>query len=192
MATPRSSMEIADEIEELELEYIENEQVFDRRREMEFDFELQNFAHEEEDEEAIQELEQELEELSRERPEDEPSERTTQSKQRPLPIELTAAEINAAAKFDFDGRIVPLLTKSCGECHLGKSSSGDLDLSKLFKTQPLVVNRSHWVNVIQQLKVRSMPPADEPQPSDADRRLMAAWLTDAIDNFDYETVRQPG
>lgn len=33
------------------------------------------------------------------------------------------------------------------------------------------------MNVIEQLKVSSMPPADAEQPSDGDRRAVLGWLT---------------
>ncbi|HIK92683.1 MAG TPA: DUF1592 domain-containing protein, partial [Planctomycetes bacterium] len=110
----------------------------------------------------------------------------------PASIQLTDTEIVAAGRQDFHQQIIPLLKAACFECHDGESANGDLDLEALVGTTPLVVNRSHWINVIQQLKVRSMPPADADQPSEADRRTMAAWLTNSIENFDYSTVRQPG
>jgi len=183
-----------EEIEELEAEFGEMEEVFERRREiLQLKVEL-HFAREEEDEEAIQELQHELKEIQEEEDElkDDPDERAERPRDLPAPISFTQTELAAAAKLDFEKQIVPLLKEACFECHSGDSSSGDLDLGRLVKMKPLVVNRSHWVNVIQQLKVRSMPPAEEPQPSEPNRRRMAAWLTDAIDNFDYETVRQPG
>ncbi|MBC8289624.1 MAG: DUF1587 domain-containing protein [Planctomycetes bacterium] len=181
-----------EEAEELEAEFGELQEAFGPRREiLQLKVEL-HYAREEEDEDAVRELQGELRELLDDKPEKDPEDRAERPRNLPAPIRLTETELDAVAKLDFEKQIVPLLRKTCFECHSGDSSSGDLDLQKLVKSQPLVVNRSHWVNVIQQLKVRSMPPADEPQPSETDRRRMAAWLTDAIENFDYETVRQPG
>lgn len=183
-----------EEAEELEAEFGELEESFERRREiLQLKVEL-HYAREEEDEEAIRDLQRELKEIqeAEEEPKDEPDKRASRPRNLPALISFTQPELAEAAKLNFEKHIVPLLKDACFECHSGDSSSGDLDLGRLVKTKPLVVNRSYWVNVIQQLKVRSMPPAEEPQPTEADRRKMAAWLTDAIDNFDYETVRQPG
>ncbi len=181
-----------DVIEELEVEYEEFEEAFERRREiLELKVEL-HFAIDEDDEEVIRELQQELKQLLQEHAEDEPDERAEMDRPLPAPIRLTEADIAAASKLNFDEQIVPLLRNACFECHNSDSTSGDLDLASLVKEQPLVVNHAHWRNVIQQLKVRSMPPAEERQPKEADRRRLAAWLTDAIENFDYRTIQQPG
>ncbi len=110
----------------------------------------------------------------------------------PPPIQVSAAEIREAGKLDFTTKIKPLLGKHCGDCHAGTEASGDLDIYALMKVEPFVMHRDHWLNVIQQIKVRSMPPADYEQPSDLERKQMLAWLQNAIENFDYETVRRSG
>ena len=108
------------------------------------------------------------------------------------PVEVTSDEVRQFARLSFEADVVPRLKAVCSECHDSQSASGDLDLNRLISERPLVVNRTHWLNVIQQLKVRSMPPTDAAQPDEADRKLMVGWLTNAIENFDYETVRSPG
>jgi hypothetical protein len=109
-----------------------------------------------------------------------------------LPIELTEDDFTAVASKDYQRHVIPLLKTFCFECHDGTSSFGDLDLEKIVKDKPLVVNRDHWQNIIQQIKVRSMPPPDASLPVEAERRLLAAWLTRAIDSFDYQSVQRVG
>ncbi|MDA9858867.1 DUF1592 domain-containing protein [Rubripirellula sp.] len=109
-----------------------------------------------------------------------------------LPIELTEDDFTAVASKDYQQHVIPLLKTFCFECHDGTSSFGDLDLEKIVKDEPLVINRDHWLNIIQQIKVRSMPPPDASLPGEAERRLLAAWLTRAIDNFDYQSVQRVG
>lgn len=149
--------------------------------------------------EHIEELENELRELGAEVDEEgdrdkrkRPNGDEPQAANMPAPVTLSEEEIAATAKLDFKQHIAPLLTQACLECHDAESASGDLDIAGLMKTQPLVVNRKHWLNIIQQLKVRSMPPADADQPPDKERRLMVGWLTNAIENFDYSTVHSAG
>lgn len=177
--------------EELEGEFEQMERVFERRREiLHLRFELLE-AHEEGGEEWIRELEVELEEMGADG-RDEQKNPNNAALNLPVSIQLTNVEINAAAKLDFDTEILPRLKSACFDCHDSGDASGDLDLEQLVTQRPLVINRTHWMNVIEQIKVRSMPPADAEQPSDEDRRALLGWLTDRIDNFDYTTVRRSG
>jgi hypothetical protein len=178
---------------ELEEEVEAFYETFGRRREiLQLKLEL-HWAREEGDDEAIRELEAELKGLDGEqKPEPRANPGREEARKLPAPMKLTADEVVAAGQLNFNERIVPLLKAACFDCHSGGESEGGLDLGKLVHEQPLVVNRTHWVNVIQQLKVRSMPPADAEQPDEPDRRTMVAWLTNAIENFDYSTVAQPG
>lgn len=157
------------------------------------------WAREEGEDDVVRELEAELEELgevpesdSRPEPDSNRDRDREEARNLPPPMKLTEEEIVAAGQLDFSGKIVPLLKSACADCHSGESSEGGLDLAALVQEQPLVINRTHWINVIQQLKVRSMPPPDAEQPDEPDRRMMVAWLTNAIENFDYSTVKQPG
>ena len=109
-----------------------------------------------------------------------------------LPVALSEEDFHAAKELDFDRDIVSRLKRYCGDCHDASSASGDLDLDQLVATRPLVVRRKHWLNVIQQIKLRSMPPPDAEQPEESDRKLLAAWLTSTFNNFDYAAVRRPG
>ena len=149
------------------------------------------WAIEEDDEDAINELEEELRILGAEQ-NHVPDKPQAAARDHPAPLELTNAEVIATADISFERKIVPIIRTACFGCHSNTESSGDLNLEALVQVQPLVKNRGQWINVIEQLKVRSMPPADAAQPSNEHRRILAAWLTNAIENFDYSTVQSPG
>ena len=159
------------------------------------------WAREEDDEELIEEFERELRTLRRELNEFDRGEEEREEKPRrprannskpPGPVTVSQQEMVAAGKLVFADDIVPLLDSGCVDCHSNEEASGDLNLQTLVTQQPLVVNRTHWLNVIAQLKNRSMPPAGEPGPAEAERRRLVAYLSNAIHNFDYTTVRSPG
>jgi hypothetical protein len=176
------------EVRDLEQKIEELEDDFHHKREvLQLKLEL-HWARDEGEAEAVQELEAELKALGA------VGESLSSAPRRdfPAPIQLTSTEIADAGRLDFHHQVIPLLKTACFECHDGEAANGELDLKALVEITPLVVNRSHWINVIQQLKVRSMPPADADQPSEADRRTLTAWLTNSIENFDYSTVQQPG
>ena len=86
----------------------------------------------------------------------------------------------------------PLIDRYCAGCHGPQTQTAGLNLTSLADQRPLVRNRETWTRVIDALEVGKMPPAGAPQPTDADRTSLAALLTDAIDNFDYSTVDNPG
>lgn len=183
---------------ELEQEVEALHETFERRVDI-LHLKLELFwAREEGEDEAIRDLEAELKELGETRDFDPKAKRGEKESDRegarnlPPPVKLTSEEVAAVGKLDFNSRIAPLLNATCSDCHAGDASEGGLDLAALVREQPFVINRTHWINVIQQLKIRSMPPAGAEQPKESDRRTMVAWLTNAIDNFDYSTVKQPG
>lgn len=177
---------------EFEREFVEFERTFERRREiLQLKFELIE-ARENGELEWIRELESELREMDAGERGDEEKTSLVPAADFPTAVSLTKNEVKAAAQLDFITEILPRLKAGCFDCHDQDASSGDLDLEALVATRPFVVNRTHWLNVIEQLKVSSMPPADAEQPTDADRRAVLGWLTDQIENFDYTTIRRAG
>ena len=176
---------------EISREFGEMERAFESRREiLQLRFELLE-AREEGDEEKIRELETELDEMGADG-RDEQKKPNNVVLNLPASVQLTNVEISAAAKLDFDAEILPRLKTACFDCHDSGDANGDLNLEQLVAQKPFVVNRFHWLNIIEQLKVRSMPPVDAKQPSENDRRVMLGWLTDQLENFDYTTVRRAG
>ena len=187
------------------------EQIEIRLGELEHEYEIRNeflqlklelhYAEEEGEEEWIEELKLELRELERElepesnrgeKPEDSGEDRKPLGSNMPKPVSVDAATVAAAENWNYQQHIEPLLRRHCHECHSDESASGDLDLLSLAEKKPWVINRSTWKNISQQIRMRTMPPPEaEPMP-DADRLIIAGFLQHRIDDFEYETVRQPG
>lgn len=79
----------------------------------------------------------------------------------------------------FQEQIKPLLTKYCLRCHNpDEMKSGirvdHLDGSLQGRTVFL------WKDILGQLADEAMPPADEPQPTAEERRLLTSWIDEAI------------
>ena len=98
----------------------------------------------------------------------------------------------AGVPFDYDRHIVTTLERYCFDCHDSTSAKGDLDLETALTQQPLVRNRLLWENVAERVRNGDMPPREKPQPDNADRLRLRAWLWKEIDRFDYAAVRNPG
>ena len=88
--------------------------------------------------------------------------------------------------------IFPLVEEFCYRCHGSQTQTAGINLSALVTQLPLVKNRDTWNRVIDALEVGKMPPAGAPQPPDEVRETMVAVLGDAIHNFDYSTIDNPG
>lgn len=71
-----------------------------------------------------------------------------------------------------------MVERFCGACHVGDDLDGDFDLEFLFA--PGVIKNDEYVEqltlAVQRLRSRTMPPPDEPQPDDAQRRELVALL----------------
>ena len=86
----------------------------------------------------------------------------------------------------------PLLERYCFRCHGPQTQTAGVNLDALIDQRPLVRNRESWTRVMDALEVGKMPPAGAPQPAVTERDTLHALLSDAIDNFDYSTVDDPG
>ena len=148
-------------------------------------------AREQGNAEAVNELKSELASL-RDKTTPPPAGPDSESKEMPLPVTITDADRAAAARLNFQEAIFPLLKTHCVRCHGTESQEGDLDLDKAVTELPLVRNSRLWTSVAEHVKNRVMPPEDENQPSDTERRTIAAWILGEIQNFDYSQIKDPG
>jgi len=108
------------------------------------------------------------------------------------PVKLTDSDARRARAADRGRDVVPLLETHCFDCHGAEEQHGDLNLQALIQQLPLVRNARSWTNVIEFLRLRSMPPAEDADLDEADRRLLISWLRQQVDGFDYSQVDDPG
>jgi uncharacterized membrane protein len=82
---------------------------------------------------------------------------------------------------DFEKEVRPVLQQYCFSCHGPEKQKGKLRLDTL--SPDLVNERSaaeHWHEVRAALNLEEMPPKEKPAPNDAERKIILAWLDDAI------------
>ena len=80
----------------------------------------------------------------------------------------------------------------CTGCHGPDVEEAGLNFADLLPQQPIVRNRDTWHRVMQMLEMGRMPPEDEIQPSDAERGELIKGLDQAVNQFDYSTIDDPG
>jgi hypothetical protein len=88
-----------------------------------------------------------------------------------------AARPESAGKrgVNYQNEIKPLLTKYCYTCH-GEKKKGDLDLRIYADEAAAKRDRTEFEKVLHNLQANEMPPENKPQPTAAERKLMADWV----------------
>ena len=96
------------------------------------------------------------------------------------PIVSADEQLSFAASFGEDVR--PVLAKFCFRCHGPDEQEARIRLDKL--STDLVLDKAAaatWQKVLKMLTRGKMPPEDEPQPDEAQRRTVTNWLRTVID-----------
>ena len=76
----------------------------------------------------------------------------------------------------FERRVRPLLAKYCVRCHSGDEPAAGIVLDGIDPDLIRGVDFGHWEDIREAFNTGDMPPADEPQPTTAERQAMARWL----------------
>ncbi|MDA1234687.1 MAG: DUF1592 domain-containing protein [Acidobacteria bacterium] len=84
-----------------------------------------------------------------------------------------------ALRTSFDQQVKPFLTQNCVVCHNADLPTSGVRLDQLDASLSDRQVRL-WEVVQKRIVDQTMPPAAMPQPSDADRRVMDGWITEAL------------
>ncbi|MDF1862149.1 MAG: DUF1592 domain-containing protein [Verrucomicrobiales bacterium] len=89
--------------------------------------------------------------------------------------------------------IKPILQAYCNDCHNEEKHKGSLNLESYKTEMDILVDLQKWFSVIDQLETGVMPPEDEELQPTADEIVkLTSWIRRTIDEFDYESVKDPG
>lgn len=85
-----------------------------------------------------------------------------------------------------------LMGRYCMDCHDADLSKGDLNLEKLTKATVLH-DYKLWENVLRMLQEQKMPPKKKlKQPSDLERDMLIAWVTQTLEQAAKDHAGDPG
>lgn len=76
----------------------------------------------------------------------------------------------------FERDVKPLLEKYCYNCHGETKKKADLSLEVYENLSSILKDKTVWEKVLHNVQTREMPPENKPQPSDAERLLLAKWI----------------
>ncbi len=92
------------------------------------------------------------------------------------PVPTKAAAIEESA---FKDGVQPLLQKFCHRCHNAENMESGIRVDQLAAT-PDDRQVFLWKDILKQVADGAMPPADEPQPTAEQRKLLTEWITRAM------------
>lgn len=76
----------------------------------------------------------------------------------------------------YQQHVLPLLKTYCYDCHGGGSKEGNLALDQFATDSEALQNRDLWWKVFKNLRARTMPPAEEKQPTANEVEVVARWI----------------
>lgn len=108
------------------------------------------------------------------------------------PAPARPAILTPASTDGFETVVKPFIARTCVECHGDEIQKRDLNFEKMTSVASLIEHRERWDDIVQKLRDRDMPPADEPQPPEHQRQAVAAWLSRELARIDRVTPPDPG
>jgi hypothetical protein len=92
----------------------------------------------------------------------------------------------ASAPKDYERDVKPLLQKYCYGCHGETKKKGGLSLQAFNDKAAVLNDKPAWEKVLHNLQTKEMPPENKPQPSAAERTLVAKWIEADVFNCDCD------
>ena len=75
-----------------------------------------------------------------------------------------------------------LVKKYCLACHSAKAKKGSLDLERFATLDDIRKDLKPWQSMIEQLEAGEMPPKERPQPTEAEKKQLVAWVRGFLDS----------
>jgi hypothetical protein len=93
---------------------------------------------------------------------------------------------------EFRQQVEPLLAKYCQRCHSGDEPKGDLAIGPLAQRADASADRQTWEKIAEKLRVKEMPPEDEPQPTADEQARIVRWVDNGLAGFACGREHDPG
>jgi mono/diheme cytochrome c family protein len=97
---------------------------------------------------------------------------------------VMACSVSAADEPGYKAKVLPLLKTYCYDCHGDGADKGGVSLDSFTNFTALTADRKLWLGVWQNLETQMMPPAKKPQPTEAERKIIAKWIESDVFKLD--------
>ena len=111
------------------------------------------------------------------------------NRETPVPVDGTAmlkavkAEASAGDVAGYKDIVAPFFEKHCIRCHGPVKSKGKITVHSLDGDLSAGQELERWEAILDVLEHGEMPPEDEPQPIDAEREQVAAWIESGMRDY---------
>jgi len=109
-----------------------------------------------------------------------------------IPSARGAEVTGATLERKFTQTVRPFVTRYCIGCHSGDSPAAQFDLRPYSTMSAVVRDYGHWTLALERLTGNSMPPKQAPQPPEALRQEVIAWVKAARMHEARKTAGDPG
>lgn len=97
-----------------------------------------------------------------------------------------------SAKIEFQKDVQPFFEDYCGACHNPDDKMGELVLNQFQSVESVTTHRETWQKILHVLNTKEMPPEDEAQPSEEQRKAITQWIDLELKSFDCTKIDNPG
>ncbi|MFK5922956.1 MAG: DUF1592 domain-containing protein [Verrucomicrobiota bacterium] len=105
---------------------------------------------------------------------------------------FSSSPLHADFQKGFD-QVKPILEKYCHDCHDNDKHKGGLNFEKFKVEKDILVHLQQWFSVIDQVETGVMPPEKKKlRPSAEEKIKLVSWVRKTIDEFDYDSIKDPG
>lgn len=98
----------------------------------------------------------------------------------------------ASPEKNFTSVIQPILKRYCSECHSPQAKKGGLDLERFATVAEVRRDIKPWKELIEQVEGGEMPPRGKPQPTEAEKKQLLAWIRGFLDSEARARAGDPG
>ncbi|MFM8578093.1 MAG: DUF1587 domain-containing protein, partial [Planctomycetaceae bacterium] len=99
---------------------------------------------------------------------------------------------DAALARTFGDRVLPLINRTCGECHGDVPKDNELVLTRFATADRLLREPRVLEHVVERVRTGDMPPRESPQPTEVEREQLVAWFLAALDAEAAGRAGDPG
>lgn len=92
----------------------------------------------------------------------------------------------------YDVAVTPVVKKYCGKCHTGDEPEAGISFAKYPNEAAMLKDRKTWERSFEMISNGNMPPADNPQPTPAEKAQLLDFLEGALYRIDCTKVSDPG
>src|SRR3970040_1837823 len=90
----------------------------------------------------------------------------------------------------YESKIRPLMDKKCFECHNTGNTKGGVNLDNYKEEERVISDGQFWLKVLEQIKMRDMPPNTKPPLSESEYTLLVGGIDSILQRSLQE--RKPG